>query len=249
MCMNNILEVCCGSYYDAQQAYLGGAKRIELNSALSIGGLTPSIVVLDRIKKEFNIEVVCMVRVRGAGFCYDTLDCEIMFEEAELLLNHGADGIVFGFLNADSTVNKQLTKQMVDLVHRYQKTAIFHRAIDVSLDYMEAMQDLIDCGVDRVLTSGATSKAVEGTMKIKQAHDMFKEQIEILVGCGVDESNVTYILQRTGVNQVHSSCKKIMKDATTSTSSVDFSDSITNGYTVCDEEIVKKVLEELNKSK
>ena len=94
----NQVEICCGSYQDGIAAHQGGAKRIELNSALSVGGLTPSVVALRRLKKETDLKVMCMVRPRAGGFCYDETDTAIMMEEAELLLENGADGIVFGFL-------------------------------------------------------------------------------------------------------------------------------------------------------
>ena len=93
----NQVEICCGSYQDGISAYKGGAKRIELNSALSVGGLTPSVVALRRLKKETDLKVMCMVRPRASGFCYDKTDTDIMMEEAKMLLEQGADGIVFGF--------------------------------------------------------------------------------------------------------------------------------------------------------
>lgn len=97
----NKLEVCCGSYEDAMNAYHGGAKRIELNSALALGGLTPTIASLELIKNNTDLEVICMVRPRGAGFVYNELQSEQMIIEAEELLEHGADGIAFGFLDSD----------------------------------------------------------------------------------------------------------------------------------------------------
>ena len=96
--MERMIEVCAGSYQDCIAAYQGKAKRVELNSALSVGGLTPSVASLVRVKKETDLTVICMVRPRAAGFCYEKEDVEIMFEDAKILLDHGADGIAFGFL-------------------------------------------------------------------------------------------------------------------------------------------------------
>ena len=104
--MERIVEVCAGSYQDCIAAYKGKATRVELNSALSVGGLTPSLASLRRVKKETNLQVICMVRPRAAGFCYEKEDVEIMFEEAKILLENGADGIAFGFLNMDGTIQK-----------------------------------------------------------------------------------------------------------------------------------------------
>jgi len=103
--METILEVCCGSYSDARTAYEAGAKRIELNSALAVDGLTPTVSCLRMIKRKTNLEVNCMVRPRGAGFFYDRFDCEQMVHEARDLLENGADGIVFGYLDEDMTLN------------------------------------------------------------------------------------------------------------------------------------------------
>ena len=152
--MERIIEICAGSYQDCIAAYKGKAKRVELNSALSVGGLTPSVASLVRVKKETDLSVICMVRPRAAGFCYEKEDVDIIFEDAKILLENGADGISFGFLRNDGSIHKEYTKEMVDLVHSYQKEAVFHRAFDVTPDAFEAIETLIELGVDRVLTSG-----------------------------------------------------------------------------------------------
>lgn len=95
--MKRIVEVCAGSYQDCIAAYKGKADRVELNSALSVGGLTPSVSSLRKVKEETNLKVICMVRPRAAGFCYDEDDEMIIMEDAQLLLDNGADGISFGF--------------------------------------------------------------------------------------------------------------------------------------------------------
>lgn len=93
-----VVEVCCGSYYDAKEAVLGGAKRIELNSGLWMGGLTPTTATMKMIRKEFpQLKVIAMVRPRGGGFCYKKEDVAVMMQEAGELLDAGADGIAFGF--------------------------------------------------------------------------------------------------------------------------------------------------------
>ena len=155
-------EVCAGSYQDCLAAEKGGADRVELNSALSVGGLTPSLISLMRAKKETSLKIVCMVRPRAGGFCYDETEAQLMLEEAELLLEHGADGIAFGFLKADRTVDAEKTKKMVELIHVKGGEAVFHRAFDVTPEPAKAIETMIDCGVDRLLTSGQQAKALEG---------------------------------------------------------------------------------------
>ena len=103
-----IVEICCGSYYDALQAAKGGAKRIELNSALMLGGLTPSTATLKLVKQNIpDLKVITMVRPRGAGFCYSHEEFQVMAAECQELLEAGADGIAFGCLKADGTLDKE----------------------------------------------------------------------------------------------------------------------------------------------
>lgn len=244
--MNKILEVCCGSYYDALQAQAGGAKRIELNSALYMGGLTPSLATLINVKKDTNLKVICMVRNRGAGFSYMQEDIKIMFEDAKIMLENGADGIAFGFLHDDKTIDKENTKKMVELIHHYHKEAVFHRAIDVSSNYEQAFSDAIECGVDRILTSGANIKAVEGIEKIRKMQQQFGNDVEIVVGCGINEDNADYVLMNTGVMQIHSSCKEKLHDPTTSNYGVNFSYIETNRYDVVDKNRVKAILAKMD---
>lgn len=116
MSKNLEVEICCGSYYDTLQAWKGGAKRVELNSALHLGGLTPSLGTLRQVKKNTGLKVICMVRPRGAGFCYNMEDFEVMLEDAHILLENGADGIAFGCLTADR-VQDFIRKTDVKQIH------------------------------------------------------------------------------------------------------------------------------------
>lgn len=243
--MNKLLEVCCGSYYDALQAMEGGATRIELNSALSLGGLTPSFATFKKVREHTSLKIICMIRNRGAGFCYLKEDIEVMFADAVILLENGADGLAFGFLKEDKTVNKELTKQMSELIHSYGKEAVFHRAIDVVRDYSQGFEDIIQCGIDRVLTSGANANAAEGIHNLKAMQKMHKNEIEIIAGCGINEDNVDYIIDNTGINQIHSSCKVKLHDVTTSNYSVNFSFIETNRYDVVDKDRVIAILNKM----
>lgn len=213
--MKKIIEVCAGSYEDCLSAALGGAERVELNSALSVGGLTPTVAALRRVKQDMDLQVVCMVRPRAAGFCYTEQEKRMMFEEAELLLADGADGLAFGFLNAGGSVDEESTGRMVDLIHRERREAVFHRAFDVCRDAGGAMGLLISLGVDRVLTSGQQAKAMEGRELLRQLHMDYGSRIQILAGSGVNETNAKDLMEYTGINQVHSSCKDYREDPTT----------------------------------
>ena len=152
--MDKIVEICCGSYEDALAAYRGGAKRIELNSALYLGGLTPSLASLILTKKHTDLKVITMIRPRGAGFCYTDAEFETMKMDAELMMQNGADGIAFGCLDADGNIQLEQTKEMIAIVKKYGGEVVFHRAFDCVQDPDQAMELLIAMGADRVLTSG-----------------------------------------------------------------------------------------------
>lgn len=240
--MNKLLEVCCGSYSDALRAAQAGAKRIELNSALFLGGLTPSIGSLVETKEHTDLEVICMVRPRGAGFCYDHEDQKTMFMDAKLLLNNQADGIAFGFLNEDKTIDKANTKKMIKLIHQHGKKAVFHRAIDICLDIDYAIELLIKLGCDRILTSGSHATCEAGKAVLKSIQKKYGDSIEIVMGSGINEQNVQNLLMETGISQVHSSCKSFKTDPTTSSTLVSYQFFNTNDYDIVSYRKVKELL-------
>src|SRR5699024_5712741 len=128
-----------------------------------------------------DLEVICMVRPRGAGFCYNDEDFEIMKLDAEILLDNGADGIAFGCLTNEGEVNIRQTREMVDIIKSYHKTAVFHRAIDCVVDIDEAINIFITVGIDRILTSGLQNQAYQGRRMIKYLHDAYGNSIVIVV--------------------------------------------------------------------
>lgn len=239
------VEVCCGSYRDCVNAYLAHADRVELNSALSAGGLTPTLGTLRKVKEDTDIKVICMDRPRAAGFCYDQDEIDTMFLDAEILLENGADGLAFGFLNPDKTICIDETKKMIDLIHSYHKEAVFHRAFDVLADPFDGMETLIELGADRVLTSGQEAKAMDGKELIRRLQEKYGDRIEILAGSGMNWKNALQMMKYTGVEQIHSSCKNYQNDETTQNGSVSFAylnAPHENAYDVVDVELVKKLV-------
>lgn len=240
------VEICCGSYEDAMNSYLSGAERIELNSALHLGGLTPSLGSLILTKRNTNLKVICMVRPRGAGFNYNDTEVEQIMEDARLLLENGADGIAFGFLNENRTIDIQKTKAMVSLIKSYKKEAVFHRAFDCVNDPRESIKQLIDLKVDRLLTSGLKEKAFLGKDIIKSLQEEFGDEIEILAGSGVNASNYKELIKYTNITQVHSSCKAWCNDKTTSGECVNYCygpKDHENDYDFVSKDLVRKILE------
>lgn len=247
--MKKIAEICCGSFYDAKQAALGGAERIELNSALMLGGLTPSTAALRLVKEQFpQLQVVTMVRPRGAGFCYTEEEFLEMEAACRELLENGADGIAFGCLEEDGTLDIEKNERLIRLIREYGKEAVFHRAFDCSADPFAAMEELIRMGVTRVLTSGLKPKAMEGAEMIRQLQERFGDRIQILAGSGVNAQNACELIRKTGISQVHSSCKAWLTDPTTVKNGVSY--SIASGeqeyqYDAVSKELVHDLVERI----
>src|SRR5262245_2841152 len=155
-----LLEVPVASVEDALAAQAGGADRLELNAALSLGGLTPSLGTLIEVKAAVALPVLVMIRPRPGGFAYSQSDLQVMQRDADLALQHGADGLVFGILTADGRVDGDRCRWF--LRQAGDRAAVFHRAFDVTPDPFEAVEQLIDLGFRRALTSGQEETAYYG---------------------------------------------------------------------------------------
>lgn len=205
-----IVEACCGSADDVIEAQKGGADRVELNSSLSMGGLTPSLGELKVAKAETDLPVMAMIRPREAGFCYTGEEFRSAMLDAEALLANGADGIVFGFLNADGTVDVARCREMTRLAGGRQ--TVFHRAIDVVPDWRTALDQLCGLGVTRILTSGQRASVLDGARTVAGMIRYAAGRIEILPGGGIRRHNVKEIIARTACSQVHVSPHKVCPD-------------------------------------
>lgn len=208
------IEICAGSLSDVIHASsIEAVDRIELNSSLELGGITPSLNTLLLARKYSDRKIVCMVRPRPAGFVYNEYEKETMYADAQTFLKHGADGIVFGCLNEDHTIDEAFTEKMVNLIHSYGKEAVFHKAFDLTPDPFEAARQLASLHVDRILTSGQKESTEEGTRLIHDLNDAYGKRISFLPGGGVNENNAGKILQETGCHQIHMTAKSSYEDS------------------------------------
>ena len=198
-----ILEVCCGSADDVIQAHKAGAHRVELNSNLFHGGLTPTIGELLVAKRETNMKIMTMVRPREGGFCYTDAEFATAIEDAKLLLANGTDGLVFGFLHQDGTLDRERTKILAQMAQDAGKETVFHRAIDVVADWKAVLDELIDLGITRVLTSGQEPDVSMGTDTVREMIAYAKGRIQILPGAGITARNMDRIIAETGCDQIH----------------------------------------------
>lgn len=246
-----LFEVCCGCLEDAINAEKGGAGRIELNSALFLGGLTPGAGLLKEVKKHIKIPVMCMVRPREGGFCYTEYDYKTILAETEALIEAGADGIVFGFLTDDGEIDIERSKELIDLIKSKSENTeiVFHRAFDLIPDVYKALDTLISLGVNRILTSGQKASAYEGRDLIKNLVNYSKGKIEILPGGGINKNNAKEIIEYTGVNAVHASARSERTDKSGLLNPEIFFGGKIDGkwnpehvYKVTDENLVKEVI-------
>src|SRR5512142_2020898 len=141
-----LLEICCGSIDDAIQAERGGADRVELCSALFLCGLRPSLGTVQEAKARLKIPVIVMVRPRSGGFCYTDAEFATMERDARLAIENGADGVVFGILNRDGTIDLARTRRLREIIGS-RRQAVFHRAFDVTPDPLAAVDQLVDLGI------------------------------------------------------------------------------------------------------
>ncbi len=200
------IEICCGSAEDVIESEKGGADRVELNSNLFQGGLTPTLGELIAAKSHTKLPIMTMIRPREGGFLYSPVEYETMLIDAEKLLEAGSDGLVFGFLTADGEVDIARTKKFVEIAGG--KPAIFHRAFDVVPDWRKSMDQLVDCGVTRILTSGQEPNVFFATDTIREMIAYANGRIEILPGAGITLRNAARVVVETGTTQIHLACHK-----------------------------------------
>ncbi len=198
-----LIEICCGSAEDAILAARAGAPRVELCGDLFHGGLTPSLGSLLTVKREADVGVIAMIRPREGGFCYTDTEFKVCLADAKLMLENGADGLVFGFLNPDGTVDAARTKQLCELARAAGKDAVFHRAIDVTPDWRAALDTLAELGVTRVLTSGQEPDVFYGAETVRAMREYAAGRLQIMPGAGITARNVERIIAATGADQIH----------------------------------------------
>lgn len=208
--MKNIkLEICVYNLQSCLAAEQGGADRIELCASMPEGGITPSYALIEQAKENLNIEVMVMVRPRGGDFFYDDWEFKQMKKDIELCGKIGVTGVVFGILNNDGSIDKERNKILLDVAGDMH--TCFHRAVDMSSNYVKAVEDVANLGFTRILTSGAKNKAIDGLDNIQKISKLLNGKIEIMAGSGVNPNNIQHIYNKAKVQAFHFSAKKIVQ--------------------------------------
>lgn len=199
------LEVCVDSYTSMVTAKNAGADRIELCSALNIGGLTPSFGLMKKAKEIKGMEIFIMIRPRSGDFLYDDNEFETMKNDIILAKQMKFDGIVTGVLLSDGKIDIDRMRELVEIA--YPLKVVLHRAFDYAKDPLEDIEKLIEMGVCRIITSGQGANALEGAEYIAKIQERFGDSITVMPGCGVNAGNIEEIYRITRCTHYHLSGK------------------------------------------
>lgn len=209
---NYVLECCADSVQSAINAEKGGANRIELCSALVIGGLSPSVCLFDRVMKNCSIKVNVLLRPRFGDFCYDDYETEIIRQEIKMFREHGANGVVIGILRPDGTLDIEKMKILMEEAKGIDVT--LHRAFDVAKDPYLVLEQAEKLGINTILTSGQKNSAMEGADLLKDLVAKSKN-VDILVGSGVSAEVIKPLYEKTGATSFHMSGKVTLESKMT----------------------------------
>ena len=207
------IELCCGGIDDVRLAVKAKVDRIELNCGMALSGLTPSACLTKASREVFSGPIVAMVRPREGGFCYSAAEFHQMLDETEWLLAEAMDGIATGFLTAEGTID--IARCAIIRARFSKATLVFHKAFDATPNLTQSLQQLVDCGFDRVLTSGGMCTASEGVDQLKQLREVAAGRIEVVAAGGIRASNVRSVTARSGCRQIHSAVRELAIDLST----------------------------------
>ena len=200
-------ELCA---YSVEACRIGaqlGVDRVELCASPAEGGVTPSLATIERVAEIKGLDVSVMIRPRGGDFLYSDDEFQTMLRDIEHARKAGATGVVFGILTADGKVDVERTRALVEASGDMETT--FHRAVDMTEDYIAAVEAVIEAGCKRILTSGGYDKAIEGKENIARAVEISRGRIEIMAGSGVVAANAKELAD-LGVDALHFSAKTMV---------------------------------------
>ncbi len=206
-----LFEACCGSAEDAVNAWRGGADRAELCSDLFHGGLTPSLGTFRTVRTLApGFPLMCMLRPREGGFCYTEVEYAVMLADAKAFLDDGAEGVVFGFLHEDGTIDEERCREMLRVADG--REAVFHRAFDLTPDPFAALETLIRLGFTRLLTSGQKPSVPEGVGLIRRLIERADGRIQVMPGAGITPENAAWCREQTGAVCLHAAMHRTAYD-------------------------------------
>ncbi len=203
------IEIATSDFATTKSAVQGGADRIELCANLTEGGTTASIGTIKKCRASFNVILYPIIRPRGGDFLYSTEEYEIMLEDIKICRQIGCEGVVFGLLNSDGTIDVTRASKLINAAYPMEVT--FHRAFDRCKDPFVALEQLIEIGCERILTSGQKHTAIEGVELIATLQKQADDRIIIMPGSGVRKENIKTLADQTGCTEFHASLRNKTK--------------------------------------
>lgn len=201
-----IKEACIENFAEAFAAQTRGASRVELCENLAVGGTTPSYGTIRQCVQKLQIPAFVMIRPRGGDFVYSAEELEIMRADIEQCKTLGVPAIVLGLLTAGNKIDIAKTRELIALAQPMQVT--FHKAFDEVSDYRQALEDVIQCGAHRILTSGTQQTALEGSSILNKLVELAQGRITIVAAGKVTHENVEQLSQLIHTSEFHG--KKIV---------------------------------------
>lgn len=201
-----ILEIAANSVASALAAQAGGAGRVELCTALELGGLTPSHAQVALARERLRIPLYVLIRPRAGDFLYSDLECEAMQRDIETCVALGCDGVVLGALDAEGRVDTARCRTLIAAAGKLGVT--FHRAYDLSRDPAQALEDIVALGCERILTSGTQASAPDGAALIRELVVQAAGRLVVMPGAGVTAQNIAALAIATGAHEFHASAKR-----------------------------------------
>ena len=198
-----LLEICAGSVTSCLAAQDGGAGRVEFCDNLLEGGTTPSYGAIASARAKLTIQLNVIIRPRGGDFLYSDIEFDVMERDVVACKKLGVDGMVIGLLTADGDIDVPRTQRLVELAAPMPVT--FHRAFDVARDPSKALEDIIDAGCNRLLTSGQEASAPEGAALIAELRQAAGKRLVVMPGAGVRLNNIARLVSETGCVEYHTS--------------------------------------------
>jgi copper homeostasis protein len=200
-----VLEICCYNLGSAIIAADCGADRVELCANPADGGTTPSIGLIKAVRKRISIDLYPIIRIRGGDFLFSDEEFEVMLHDVEFCRSAGCDGVVIGMLLTDGRIDKAHSSLLVEKA--YPMGVTFHRAFDWTRNPFESLEDIIDIGCERILSSGQQPTAIMGAHLLKDLVEQAGDRIVIMPGSGVRASNIADLKKETGASEFHSSAR------------------------------------------
>ena len=196
-----IKEACVESFEKALESQNNGADRIELCENLSVGGTTPSYGTVKVCLEKLDIPIFPMIRARGGNFVYSKDEIEIMKEDIKIFKELGVKGVVLGCLISNNKIDLELTKELVDLAYPMEVT--FHKAIDEISNPLDYIENLVNIGIKRILTSGGKATALEGKDLINEMIKKSNGRLKIVVAGKVTKENLNELSNLISANEFH----------------------------------------------